>query len=534
MTINVMLGVGGTGAKIVESALYLFLSGLGPNKVIVGLVDQDKANGNVSRSCDLVTDLMQFRQDWGTGKNQLDWSKPETEGGAVLGRVEIEPLFPGAPGNPHWAPDPNGSTTLANVLGAARMSEGEKQLFDMLFTPGPIEQEMLLTQGYQGRAHVGAAAMLASLEQNTGEFCSRITELIEMARSGQEVRIFLAGSVFGGTGAAGFPTLARAINRIREQVLGANKSQVRICGSLMLPYFGFKDPADPFANVVKTKDLLPQARAALEYYDELLKTETVFDELYVTGWDENFQLGYHEPGKAEQKNPPLPPELLSALAAVEFLQNGVSSTDRPQTFVSARGDPSGVRWDDLPFKSDSARHDAYLRIGQLLRFAVYWLMRAEPALDQRGMLGQLKDPWKKLAADTDFKAETPEDRKALKDLLIKVLKWAAAMHLFGTRATPQGSKFGIWDTSPLERAINLNRPSDPVVLPESMEGAELAKAFDQLIAVEGRRERWRTAGDLFEDLHKPTASDTKNKGFGRVVAAVHAAARATLPQQVQA
>lgn len=531
MSVNVLLGVGGTGAKIVESALYLFLAGLGPNKVTVGLIDQDKANGNVSRTCDLVTDMIRFRKDWGTGKNQLDWNTSEVQGGAVLGRVDIEPLFPG---NPHWAPDPNGNTNLATVLNQGRMSDEEKLLFDMLFTPGPVEQEMPLTQGYQGRAHVGSAAMLASLEQDTGGFCTRITQLIQLALQGQEVRIFLAGSVFGGTGAAGFPTLARAINRIREEVLGAQKNRVRICGALMLPYFGFKDPENPFANVVKAKDLLPQARAALEYYDELLKTEAVFDELYVAGWDQNFQLGYHEPGKAEQKNPPLPPELLSALAAVEFLEHGGGSDDGTTVFVSARSDAGGIGWADLPFKRPETRDPAYLRVGQLLRFALYWRTRVEPVIDQRSMLGGLKDPWKKLAGDTDFKTETPDDRTALNELMGRTLKWAAAMHLFGTRAIPQGARFDIWDTRALEKRIDVDKPADPVDLYDVLSGEQLSSAFNALVTVEGRKERWRTAGDLFEDLHKPQSASARNAGFGRIVAAVHNAARASLPQENQA
>jgi hypothetical protein len=527
MTVNVLLGVGGTGAKIVESALYLFLSGLGPNKVIVGLIDQDKDNGNVSRTCDLVTDLVRFRKDWGSGKNQLDWAAAEKDGGAVLGRVDIEPLFKDK-ANPHWAPDPNGAVTLNSIFSQARMSDAERLLFDMLFAPGVVEQDMPLTQGYQGRAHIGSAAMLASLERDTGGFCKRITQIIELAGQSQDVRIFLAGSVFGGTGAAGFPTLARAINRIREERPGLQKSRVRICGSLMLPYFGFQDPDDPSANVVKAKDLLTQARAALEYYDELLQNETVFDELYLMGWDQPYELGYHEPGKAEQKNPPLPPELLAALAAVEFLENGVSQPDEPSRYLSARSDAAGLGWTDLPFKSGTARDIAYLRIGQLLRFALYWRMRVEPMVDQRSLIGQLKDPWKKLAGNTDFKIETPDDRIALNQLLGKVLKWAASMHLFGS----QGLKFDLWNTKALEKAVDLDSPSDPVELHETMAGNHLAAAFNQLIAVDGRRERWRTAGDLFGDLHKPPGA-ANNLGFGRVVAAVHNAARASIPQDAQ-
>ena len=55
---NFVLGIGGTGARCVEAFLQLCAAGLGPESVSVGLIDQDEANGNVSRTLALAKALV--------------------------------------------------------------------------------------------------------------------------------------------------------------------------------------------------------------------------------------------------------------------------------------------------------------------------------------------------------------------------------------------------------------------------------------------------------------------------------------------
>jgi len=82
MAVNILIGVGGTGAKVVEATLYLLAAGLGPEKVIVGLVDQDNSNGNLARTLELIADLGTVRADWaGNSPNSLDWETPDSGGG---------------------------------------------------------------------------------------------------------------------------------------------------------------------------------------------------------------------------------------------------------------------------------------------------------------------------------------------------------------------------------------------------------------------------------------------------------------------
>ena len=58
---NFIIGIGGTGAKCLEHLLHSCAAGLGPKNLWAGMVDQDEANGNVSRTKILLSKYMNLR-----------------------------------------------------------------------------------------------------------------------------------------------------------------------------------------------------------------------------------------------------------------------------------------------------------------------------------------------------------------------------------------------------------------------------------------------------------------------------------------
>lgn len=528
MTTHVLIGVGGTGAKVVEAALYMFLAGIGPRKVIVGLVDQDKSNGNVNRTKKLINDIALFRQDFGGSKeNRLDWETDGDEGGSWLGSIDVQPLMEG---DPHWRPSEDGPRSLADILGRSNMERepGLVDLFDVLFEPGPTEQDMSLAEGYRGRAHIGSAAMLASLELGNDGFKRRMEELIDQGSQNEQVRIFLIGSVFGGTGAAGFPTLSRALDAIREAKAKDDewlRDQVRFGGALMLPYFGFDDPKDRTANVVRNNDLMPQARSALEYYHHLFEHEPVFDRFYVAGWEHFFRLGYHQAGATDQINPALPPEMLGALAAIDFFEAdlGPRKKDVP-VMVSARGAAETLNWTDVPAEA-ATRHQVYDRLGRLMRLALYWRYEVEPELNRRKEFLHSFQPWMQyLAKDVKWDLHTPEARVRVLDLLKDYLVWAGAMQLT-SQTTTQPLNFHLWDTSAAHEPGHEPTATQPLAIrPPNRNAVNVPSAFAQVLPPLDPKHPLRGSDHIVADLNQkaPTA---KNAGLGKMLCAVHRAAR---------
>lgn len=532
MTINILIGIGGTGAKIVESALYLLSTGVGPQDgVTIGIVDQDNANGNVVRTENLLTLLQAVRSDFTSPrKNVLDWKSAEQQGGTGLFSIPMRPLF--AKGA-HWRPAPDNKPTLRHVLQHQDMPEAEKILFDMMFRGDSAgdadkEQTMDLAEGYRGRAHVGAAALVSAINHDQPEFMEALLELLQKSSTGQDVRIFMAGSLFGGTGAAGFPTIARMLHKLRTPGPGSaakdakvKADKIHIGGALMLPYFSFAPPPEAQANVIAASQLLPQARVAVEFYQNLQAQEQVFDRLYVSGWDKMFDMGYHQPGRAEQRNPALIPEMVAALAALDFftLETDKIKADRPM--VAARRDDRMFGWDDLP-ANEGLKKSLYEKLGGTLRFALWWRYRVEPAVDDRNMLGSIKVGWlSKLAKDIDWQNETPEARKNLRDYCELILGWASSARLFSDGVIHD---FALWNGDRLLGKSDRTDPTDPVTLHGQRSEDESLQDLSILLHASDPNKPPVDSTVVFGDLHNPIATG-ESRGLGRLVAAVHRAAR---------
>jgi hypothetical protein len=519
----ILIGVGGTGAKIVEAALPLFLAGLGPDKVSVGFVDQDQANGNVARTRQRLQLYESFKTTWSGDRRptRMDWAVEDSKGGVAFGRNIVRSL---APGHELWCPHPDRGATLQSIFGRALMPEDQKNLMDLLYEADETEQLMRLGEGYRARPHIGAAAMMSQAAGN-GEFWGPLREKIEVAAGGEEVRIFFVGSVFGGTGAAGFPTIARVIRRIVQESAGRAplRGKVHLGGALMLPYFSFKSPENRDDNVARSEQLLTQSRAALKYYHELFQREAVFDEFYLVGWSPRFQLGYNSAGGNAQVNPPLPPELLAALAAARFLDPTARKLpDAPTntTFISARETATTLRWSDLPQIADGRAAEAYERLAQLLRFCTVWRNTIRPALKPKRFFN---DAWfrNQEVTKVDFKDQANiESLKALDDLIESVLDWAVAMGGFATHGGL--TRFALWDASPLA-IFDGDNPTSPVQL-RLLDGQAASAAYDNLIIPPDETSRPAGQDVLFDEINNHRC-EGMHSGLGRVAAATFRAAR---------
>lgn len=545
MALNILIGIGGTGAKIVESALMTCVAGL-PLKagdLRVGLVDQDAGNGNVQRTAALLRLVEAVQREWTASDGEHRWTprrasepgvRPEDRCSLAATSVRgMETLL--------WHPHPERGKTLAKVFGVDALLDGEdvrlRLLMDALYAPDATEQHMELSEGYRGRPHIGAAAIL-SRPVESSPFLTELRDALSRAKGGEDVRVFLAGSVFGGTGAAGFPTIARMLREL-ARASGAGGT-VRIGGALMLPYFSFDPPADGSANVARSEDLLRQSQAALKYYDELFRAhgaDAVFDELYLTGWDPAIRLGYHSPGSKSQANPALLPELFAALGAMRFFaQDEVRAPEHgTPVFVSARREASAVGWNDLPQVVDdpSRRQEHQRELARLLRFAAFWRNTLKPELRNRTLL-EARPPWYKRNDLGKVRFEAGEVKRKLDlldELMAQVLVWAGAIQMF--EAVPQGG-FALWNVAPLVRFD----PEDPdrafVTVKDRLPDQAAADVYRGLILErDPERPRPPDQATLFQEINNAARVDA-HSGLGRLVAAVHHAARVPDAQPVVA
>ena len=502
MSKNIVIGIGGTGAKVVEAILHATSMGLGPSNLTVGLVDQDQSNGNVSRTREALQLINRARKQW---RNS---GSPHFIGDGDLLKARVEALGSGL-----WVPHPETKASLAQLLG---FLGNDDAALDLLFAQGPLEQQMRLDEGYRGRAHIGSAAITSAVADSP-KFWRDLEEEIANAKGGDEVRILLVGSVFGGTGAAGFPTISRLVRRIIDQS-GLDRN-IHIGGILMLPYFRFSAPDDAGANVARTEDLLPQTRGALRYYHSLFDREQIFDELFLVGWNPSFDLGYHQPGTGEQRNPALLPEFLAALGAARFLSSSHAPTG--EILVSARGSASRVEWSDLPSPNATLPDLPYEMIARHLRFSAAWklwqpILRREKWKNEYSSHNWFK---KQRLTEVDFSNEPGSGNlAALDDYLDASLNWLASMKAY---ADKQDLGWSLWNTDPLvDGEANFDSPTNPIRLRARVSDDDFHSGYAKLVDSLGGAEPLSDASQLHYLMNTDAVSG-QFEGLGQFIGSLH-------------
>lgn len=343
------IGVGGTGAKCIEALVHLHACGLltdqdgNPARLGVFLVEPDQQSALLLRAQTAINRYGSLRRAVGRQSDRFaraelrdygQWSPLSTASGAI----SLDQVFPKA------------------VL--RTQAPGVAALFDCLFPPE--EQSADLEVGFRGRPPIGSAVMSRiSLEQEAqvGQWQQMLSDIQTAAGSGEAPVVHLFGSVFGGTGASGVPTLGQLLkNWLKRQGL----TSVQVQASLLLPYFDFEGMADDDTGVhAESRNFQLNTDAALQY----LRTSgrACFDRVYLVGSDIKARYGFSI-GGTSQSNAAHMVELLAALGVCH-----PGTTSNGYAHVLSRTEQQSMGWEDLP--DNEMVGDALARGA---RFAVAW------------------------------------------------------------------------------------------------------------------------------------------------------------------
>lgn len=326
-----LIGIGGTGAKCLEAFVHMCGAGLlkdsQPIKML--FVDADVSCGNLQRTQKAAALYSKAQKigfsDTGIFQNAIDIYEP-------------------------WTPVPENCSNLDDVFQRTSMVNKKDYkplglLYDALFT----EQERTtpLDKGFRGHPAIGAAVMSQSMTANRVEQWETIEQAIN---TDQDARVFIFASVFGGTGAAGFPTIAKLLkSKLTKDENG--DCFAKIGGALVLPYFQFPSaPTDEAREMqAQVSDFILNTKSALDYYDKSGLLGSVFESIYMIGDNNLTEMKEFSLGSNSQKNDAHFIELYAALAAVEFF----NKFNKKGTPMIARGDDSEemldkIMWEDLP------------------------------------------------------------------------------------------------------------------------------------------------------------------------------------------
>lgn len=331
------LGVGGTGARVAEALIHLCAAGLGPDELFLMLIDPDSGNGNLSRTTELIKKYQEIQEQLGT--RAADVSVFRTK--LVTPTPEVWTIF-----------DQQNQTLGAfiGLSGLEATSPALKHLAELLFTDEDLHEK--LNEGFRGRPAIGAVVM-AQPNADQAPWSDFWAEIANVNRA-EEAKVFVVGSIFGGTGAAGIPTLGAAAVLRDRAALDAEKqkSKIYLGSCLVLPYFTF-DQNVPFDQrtrlFVKPEDFPLATSSALYYY---LTKQLAYDEMYLVGDSGSDMVGAFAAGSGAQKNRAHYVELAAALSALDFFTHGEATPSREKQFFITARDGAGIGWDGLP----CARH----------------------------------------------------------------------------------------------------------------------------------------------------------------------------------
>lgn len=413
-----IVSIGGCGAKSVESLTHLCSAGLMPDGDLnVLFIDPDLANGCLERSQNSLNQYIECKKigfkETVLFKTPITLSKPNV-----------------------WTPfEDQAKPTLEKFFRYSALKTQDKaaaHFFDVLFSS--LEKETLLDEGFLGHPSIGAAVLAKTVKLGETEPWKTFKDNIEQdAKEGKGSKILLIGSIFGGTGAAGLPTIARLI---RKEVPPEQYKNVKIGAVLLLPYFSFaatwKKTPDGRVFKLNPENFILNTQASLKYYFNQ-KYLDCFDCLYLLGEHNLSPVKNPTSGGRDQANAPNIMELFAAQAALDFFENIDENVKDPnfdhrKYHFTARGNPKEVIWSDLPDGSNGNKIKTHL--GRLTRFAFAYLHVYYPMLkDIMKKENTYKAPWfvqfferKEISLNDD---SIQNHLKSMGDYCETFLKWIA-------------------------------------------------------------------------------------------------------------
>jgi hypothetical protein len=155
-------------------------------------------------------------------------------------------------------------------------------------------------------------------------------------------RIFIISSIFGGTGAAGFPIILKNIRNAEAGEIDNSDllKNAKIGALTVLPYFGIEPNEE---KRVDKATFFSKTKAALQYYNKGVNKS--INRLYYIGdiLSSNYK---YDPGENGQKNDAHFVELASAMAIIDFAS--ISEND----LVTNNGLPSETIYKEFGLEND--------------------------------------------------------------------------------------------------------------------------------------------------------------------------------------
>jgi hypothetical protein len=324
----------------------------GVDTIVPIIIDRDLSNKDLSRTKLLIEDYIDVGKIAETnGENRFFKTKIKLLHGELCLHLK------------------DNTQKFDEFIGKSEMTKENQALVEMLFSEKTLKMDM--TAGFQGNPNIGSVVL--NQFDNSDIFKSFAADF----KAGD--KIFIISSIFGGTGASGFPLLRKVLQTPNQtdgegNVLPnwglVNKAQIGAIS--VLPYFQVRTAGQDDESLVDSDTFTDKAKAALTYY----KTEDKkLDTLYYIA-DKRTSTYEHNKGGDAQKNNAHFVELAAALSILDFVNPAKSSVnihrDSADTIIQTTYKEFGIDADKSEINfADLEDETKNLIVNQLSRFLLF-------------------------------------------------------------------------------------------------------------------------------------------------------------------
>lgn len=298
-----IFGIGGTGSRVLRSLTMLLAAGVEfkADKIVPIIIDPDQANADLTRTVMLLNDYSSIHNNL-----TFDGGNP-----CRFFRTGIDQIM----SNYSLQINDTNDKTFKQFIAYPSMSKSNKAMSRMLFSEANLNASMQV--GFKGNPNIGSVVL------------NQIAHSADFAYFANQFsdgdRIFIISSIFGGTGASGFPLLLKTLRTANSMTNHALIKEAEIGAISVLPYFKLERNEE---SEIDSSTFISKTKSALAYYEKNI--DGLVDAMYYLA-DNTFNIYQNHEGGVAQKNDAHLIEFMAATAIVDFCNTQFLHTGTQQT-----------------------------------------------------------------------------------------------------------------------------------------------------------------------------------------------------------
>lgn len=397
-----IIGIGGTGMRCLETFTHMCAMGLYDGMEFnVLTLDTDFTNGNKNRTEQLIKDYNNIKK---TTESINGAANNDTFFSAKINLFEFVTDY-----------NNNGRKRFSELTNLKSENDdfSDSKMLAELFLSEEV-QNFDLSHGYRAQTHLGSYLMYHAITDLARRLKSGIDikdgekqfeqflNLLYNAK--KDARVFVFGSIFGGTGASSIPVIPKALNDALD-IYGDGKMSVdpeaKFGATLLTEYFKFKKPADSQKSnrdnaIIADSDFFTlNSQAALQFYQSDPTVKKTYQKMYHVGWPIDaidYSKGKNEKetitGGTAQKNQCHITELMCGCAAWDFFHSErfLSETESVYLYKSVRFEDKALNFTKDDFIGDGKEGELFgKKFGNFVAFMHLVLTKNDGAVGHDGV-----------------------------------------------------------------------------------------------------------------------------------------------------